>query len=126
MSFAKQAEHTVLVVEDNVLLRFDIAEYLRECGYHVHEADNAAEAISILAAYPTIDLVFSDIQMPGDLDGFGLARWIRQHRPAIRIILTSGHVGATEASRTLCDDGPIPKPYAHSFIVDRIRENLDI
>jgi CheY-like chemotaxis protein len=65
--------HTILVVEDDIFVRLDIAEYLRDCGYRVIEAGTAAEAIDVLESNVPIDLVFSDIQMPGEMDGFGLA-----------------------------------------------------
>lgn len=116
--------HTILVVEDDILVRLDIAEYLRECGYRVLEAGDARGAIDVLESNLPVDLVFSDVQMPGDMDGFGLARWIREHQPGIRIILTSGYVRAAEKAGELCDDGPIPKPYDHQFVVERIRQNL--
>ena len=83
-------ERTILVVEDEVLVRLVIAEYLRECGYRVHEAAHAQEAIAVLESPDvTIDIVFSDVVMPGNLDGFGLARWVRAHRPHVEVILTS-------------------------------------
>lgn len=124
MPVTLKEKHTVLVVEDEVFIRLDIAEYLRECGYRVVEAGNADEAIRILESQLPIDLVFSDIQMPGDMDGFGLARWIRQNHPDIRIILTSGYVKATEVAGQLCDEGPIPKPYDHQLVLERIRWNI--
>ena len=72
-----------------------IAEYLRDCGYHVVEAANGDEAISVLtAADCEIDLILSDVQMPGTVDGFALARWVRQNMPGLEIILTSGYAGA--------------------------------
>ncbi len=66
---------TLLLVEDEVLIRLTVADYLRDCGYHVIEASNAQEALSVLTSDIDIDIVFSDVQMPGTIDGFGLARW---------------------------------------------------
>jgi CheY-like chemotaxis protein len=69
---------TVLVVEDEVLIRWVIAEHLRECGYRVIEAGNGDEAIEILRRTAlTIHVVFSDVRMPGTTDGFALAQWVR-------------------------------------------------
>jgi CheY-like chemotaxis protein len=116
--------HTILVVEDDIFVRLDIAEYLRDCGYRVIEAGTAAEAIDVLESNVPIDLVFSDIQMPGEMDGFGLAHWIRQHQPGVKTILTSGYIKAAEKAGELCDDGPIAKPYDHQLVVERIRQNL--
>ena len=81
---------TVLVVEDEILVRTVIAAYLRECGFDVIEAGNADEAIRVMGAGIRIDIVFSDVNMPGSMDGFGLAQWLRQERPDLKIILTSG------------------------------------
>jgi CheY-like chemotaxis protein len=68
-----------------------ITDYLRECGYKVYEAVNAQEAIAMLQSPElVVDIVFSDVQMPGDMDGFALSRWIRANKPGVQVILTSG------------------------------------
>jgi len=79
----------VLVVEDEERLRHVTAQMLRHLGYRVIEADRAAAALEILTAQP-IDVVFSDITMPGESDGVGLAAHILQHWPTTKVILTSG------------------------------------
>ena len=121
---ADASPQTVLVVEDEVLIRLVIAEYLRECGYRVHEAVNAEEAILILQAPEvSIDIVFSDVEMPGDMDGFGLARWVRANLPEIQVILTSGAERSADIAGTLCEAGPLmKKPYHTQAVVDRIKE----
>ena len=59
------------------------------------------------------------------MDGFGLARWVREHRPSMRVILTSGIVKSAEVARDLCEDGPMmQKPYQHEHVVQRIRALL--
>ena len=115
---------TVLVVEDEVLIRLVIAEYLRECGYKVHEAVNADEAILILRAPEvSIDIVFSDVEMPGEMDGFGLARWVRANMPETQVILTSGAERSADIAGTLCEAGPLlEKPYPTQDVLDRIRQ----
>ena len=115
---------TVLVVEDEVLIRLVIAEYLRECGYKVHEAVNAEEAILILQAPEvSIDIVFSDVEMPGEMDGFGLARWVRSNMPETQVLLTSGAERSADIAGTLCEAGPLlGKPYPTQDVVDRIRQ----
>ena len=66
-------QETILLVEDEVLVRMPIAQYLRDCGYKVIEAVNADEAMTVLLHRETaVDIVFSDIEMPGSVDGFGL------------------------------------------------------
>ena len=115
---------TLLVVEDEHLIRSGVADFLRECGWRVLEAASAAEAIEILESGAPIELVFSDIQMPGAMDGFGLGRWVREHRPGVRVILTSGVIGASDAATALCDEGPIAKPYDYQHLAERIRHHL--
>lgn len=117
--------NSILVVDDEVLIRLDLADYLRECGYRVHEAASAAEAIAVLQGGHSIDLVFSDVQMPGEMDGFGLAQWVRTHCPGVQVILTSGIVRAVEEAQDLCEHGPIErKPYHHSQLLVRIKTAL--
>lgn len=116
---------TVLVVEDDTLVRMPIAEYLRDCGYHVLEAGSAAEAITALDDNGDVSLVFSDVRMPGAMDGFGLARWLRAHHPDIPIILTSGYT----SSRSLSADVAagvrlIEKPYSQAQVARRIQDLL--
>ena len=117
---------TILVVEDEVLIRLVIADYLRECGFKVLEAANAAEAIQILStADASIEVVFSDIQMPGEMDGFGLARWVRGNKPNSKMILTSGYNRSAQIAGELCEGHPIlAKPYESSTVVDRIKRLL--
>ena len=115
--------HTVLV-EDEVLIRVVIADYLRECGYRVYEAVNASEALAMLQAPEvSIDIVFSDVEMPGDMDGFGLARWVRANMPSVQVILTSGVERSANIAATLCEAGPLlEKPYPPQNVVDRIKQ----
>lgn len=112
----------ILLVEDEVLIRMAVADYLRDCGYRVTEAANADEAIKVLNTNARIDVVCSDIQMPGTLDGFGLAQWVRRERPGLRIVLVSGVSRAAEVAADLCDGGPLmAKPYSPDELERRIR-----
>jgi DNA-binding response OmpR family regulator len=115
---------TILVVEDEVLIRLVIAEYLRECGYKVHEAAHADEAVAVLQSPDvTIDIVFSDVLMTGTMDGFGLSRWIRDNRPKTQVILTAGIDRSADIAGMLCEAGPLlEKPYDPKKVVDRIKE----
>ena len=114
----------VLVVEDEVLIRLVIADYLRDCGYKVHEAVSGEEAIAILQAPEvSIDVVFSDVEMPGSMDGFALARWVRANKPGMEVILTSGIERSADIAATLCEAGPLmKKPYSSQDVVDRLRQ----
>jgi DNA-binding response OmpR family regulator len=115
---------TILVVEDEVLIRLVIAEYLRQCGYKVHEAAHADEAVAVLQSPDvTIDIVFSDVLMTGTMDGFGLSRWIRDNRPKTQVILTAGIDRSADIAGMLCEAGPLlEKPYDPKKVVDRIKE----
>lgn len=81
---------TILVVEDEILVRMPLAEYLRDCGYRVFEAASVAEAKAVLDADTPVDLVFSDVNLVGAENGFALASWVHQHHPATKVLLTSG------------------------------------
>jgi CheY-like chemotaxis protein len=103
---------TVLVVEDEGVIRMVISDHLRGCGYRVIEAGSGDEAVAVLKTDIRIDVVFTDVQMPGDLNGFGLAQWVRRERPKLRVILTSGITSAAREARDTCEDGPfVDKPY---------------
>jgi len=118
-------QETVLVVEDDVLVRMPIAQYLRDCGYKVIEAVNADEAMTVLLQQETVvDIVFSTIEMSGSTDGFGLSKWVREHRPGLDVILTGTVPRAVNAAKELCDDGPMPKPYEPRTVLDQIRRLL--
>lgn len=122
---AENAPRTILVVEDDILIRLAIADYLRDCGYTVYEAGNVAEAQSVFQAALPVDVVFSDVQMPGDLDGFGLARWVRAHYPDIPVVLTSGIARLVGDAADLCGQADfVEKPYNHGSIEQRIRSLL--
>jgi CheY-like chemotaxis protein len=116
------APRTVLVVEDEVLIRLTVSDYLRACGYQVIEASNADEAMRLLEADIRIDVVFSDVNMPGSLDGFGLAQWIRRERADVKVILASGAARSAKAAGDLREKGAfLRKPYAHADLEREIR-----
>ena len=120
-----EVPETILVVEDDVLVRMPISQYLWDCGYKVIETANANEAMTVLLNDETvIDIVFTDIEMPGTLDGFRLARWVREHRPGVDVILAGTVPRTVEQARELCDEGPIPKPYDAQSVHNRIRRLL--
>jgi CheY-like chemotaxis protein len=113
----------VLIVEDEFLLRMNAAEMVGDAGFNVVEAGNADDAIAILEGRPDIRIVFTDIQMPGSMDGLKLARFVRGRWPPIKIVATSGFVSLgkgdlPEGSRFL------PKPYRPEQIVAALREMI--
>jgi DNA-binding response OmpR family regulator len=114
---------TLLIAEDEFVIRASLSDYLQECGFKVVEASTAAEAIEIIKKSGVhFDLVFCDILMPGLINGLGLALWIRANRPALPILLTSGDPDKSAAAKTLCENEPfMPKPYDLEAVVARIR-----
>jgi DNA-binding NtrC family response regulator len=118
---------TILVIDDEALIRAMLSDYLQECGFKVLEGSNADEAILIIEKTDVIiDLVFSDVSMPGSMDGFGLAKWIRVNRPGLPVILTSGDAKKTSLAKELCEGEPfLAKPYDLEVVVGQIRAAID-
>ncbi len=112
--------HVVLIVEDEPFVRLMGADFLSGAGFEVLEAGNAEEALRILEATPDVRVVFSDVEMPGSLDGLGLARNICRRWPGIGIVLTSGHRLRAE---TIPREGRfLAKPYDGRALVRHIAE----
>ncbi len=112
----------ILVVEDEVLIRALLADELREAGCTVIEAATADDALAYLDSGGAVDLVFSDVLMPGSLDGVELARRLRQRDPLLPVILSSGYPGSVNVERA----GPfIRKPYHLDHAIAVILGQLD-
>lgn len=111
----------ILVVEDESLLRMDTASFLEEEGFKVLEAHNADEAILILEKHAKIRLIFTDIHMPGSMDGLKLAHYVRRRWPPVRIILTSGKRDLVDEEMP-ADSFFMTKPYEHSALKQKIYE----
>src|ERR1700733_15493973 len=111
----------VLVVEDEFLIRMNAAEMIEEAGFEVAEASNADEAVAILEARLDIAVVFTDIQMPGSMDGLKLAIAVRDRWPPIHIVATSGLVDVR--TEDLPEGGRfLPKPYSPAQIIGTLRD----
>ena len=113
----------VLVVEDEALIRLDIVDQLADEGYEVLEAGSADEAVALLEANPAIRILFTDIDMPGSMDGLKLAAAVRDRWPPVKIVVTSGH---RMVEITDLPDGSVffSKPYHHRKVVTSFRELL--
>jgi len=112
----------VLIVEDEPLVRLTGADLLADAGFEVLEAGNADEALRILEATQEVRVVFSDVEMPGSLDGVGLAHNICRRWPSIAIVLTSGHRIRPE---TIPLHGRfLAKPYDGRALVRHIAESV--
>jgi DNA-binding response OmpR family regulator len=116
----------ILVVEHEVLLRATTVEFLRLSGYLVIEAATGAEALFALASGDPPDVIFSDISLPGAIDGLALARWLSQWQPRVPVILTTGHGHSVrDAAMQVVGDGLfLSKPYSPRELVHRIRFSL--
>jgi CheY-like chemotaxis protein len=111
----------VLIVEDEFLLRLNAVDMIEAAGFDVVEASNADEAIAILERRFDITVVFTDIQMPGSMDGLKLARAVRGRWPPIKILATSGRVGVSQGD--LPEGGRfVSKPYSPNQITGVLRE----
>ena len=99
MSASSTGVPNVLIVEDEMMLRMRAVDIVEDAGFHSVEAINADEAMSILESRSDISLLFTDIQMPGSMDGLKLAHTVHDRWPEIKIILVSGQVKPTEAER---------------------------
>ena len=124
MSAAVAKRPIVLVVEDDFLLRMDAVDIVRDAGFEAVEAANANDAIAIIEANPNIHVVFTDVQMPGTMDGLKLARFIKDRWPPIKIVATSGRLRVSEND---LPEGSIfvPKPYTPAQIIRTLRELTD-
>jgi CheY-like chemotaxis protein len=109
---------TILVVEDDVLVRLSVAEALRDGGHAVVEAANADEALAVLASPTPLALIVTDVNMPGSMDGVALARHVRSTRPELKVIVVSGRVDP--ASATDAADAFLGKPYEPAIILRTI------
>jgi CheY-like chemotaxis protein len=121
MGLVEPRRPVVLIVEDEFLLRMNAVDMIAGAGFGVVEAANADQAIEILESRPDITVVFTDIQMPGSMDGLRLARAISGRWPPIKIITTSGHLHVSETD--LPEGGRfLPKPYSPGQIAGLLRE----
>lgn len=109
----------ILVVEDEFLIRHYISESLRDAGYTVIEATSADEAIDMIQSGVPVDLVFSDVRMPGIVDGLGMIGVIRRLQPDLPVFITSGHCDPASALAEGAA-GFVRKPYDAADVVDLV------
>jgi two-component system, response regulator PdtaR len=110
----------ILLVEDEVLVRMLAADVLSEAGFTVLESTNAEEALTLLEARPDVQVLFTDVNMPGALDGLGLAQTVHEQSPGIGILIGSGRIRPAPGELS---PGTrfIAKPYAPSALTDAVR-----
>lgn len=115
---------TILLVEDDLLLRWPTGEYLRDAGYRVVEAASARDAVAVLSSGTQVDIVFSDVNLPEEMNGHALARWLAEYRPQVPMLLTSGNQEELRRVTVSAMRAVLSKPYELSAAVERIRQML--
>ncbi|MCB2403703.1 response regulator [Rhizobium ruizarguesonis] len=121
----KYGKAVVLVVEDSMIIRMSAVDLVLSAGYEALEACDADEAIRILEARNDIDLVFTDVQMPGTMDGIKLSHYIRDRWPPVRLIIASG-AAILEESDLPTGSRAFSKPYDNHAITDAMAHLLSI
>lgn len=117
---------SILVVEDDARVRRVTVARLKNAGYHVLEAANAVQALDLLSTHKDVQLLFTDIVMPGGMSGDELAKHARAMRPQIKILFTSGYAEPAVAEREGAGEkGWLKKPYTARDLATRLRELLD-
>jgi CheY-like chemotaxis protein len=113
----------VLIVEDEALVRIVAASMLQDAGFDTLEADSADHALLVLERRPDVRVLFSDVQLPGSMDGLHLAVAVHDRWPSIKLLLTSG--GVSVSNDKIPDDGQfLPKPYDAGQVVGAVRAML--
>jgi two-component system, response regulator PdtaR len=111
----------VLIVEDEYLVRTGTRDAVETAGFDVLEAGDADEAIAILTARNDVSLIFTDVHMPGSMDGLKLVHFVRDRWPPVKIVATSGRVRITDSD--LPEGGRfLPKPYSAGDIASTLHE----
>lgn len=113
----------VLIVEDSAIIRMSAVDLMESSGYVALEADSADEAIRVLEGRTDVDLVFTDVQMPGTMDGIKLAHYIRDRWPPVKLIVASGQAILEESSLPLGSQF-FSKPYDGHAIANAIARTL--
>jgi DNA-binding NtrC family response regulator len=114
---------SVLVVDDEYMMRGVLTEILQESGFSVTTAASGEEAVQCLSRQPSIDIVFSDIKMEG-MNGLELAKWVHHHKPGLPVILASGYSGKTTIAGDLHGAEFLRKPFDFDLIVAQLRETV--
>lgn len=118
-----QRPTTVLIVEDEVIIRMSVAATLEDAGFGILEAGNSAEALQLLLKHQEVNVLMTDVRLPGEMDGLDLVDCVQRFHPAIRALVVSGNSSAREAS----DAGAfafLSKPYMAHSLVRAVRQLL--
>ncbi len=112
---------TIMVLEPDVIVRAEISDFLRECGYRVIEGVQAEDVREIIQSGTRIDAIVAEVHLAGATSGFELAQELRQTRPEIAVILVSSISNVVEKASDLCGRGPLRKPYRPEEVLRRVQ-----
>lgn len=118
-----QSPMTILVVEDELLIRMSSVATLEDAGFSVLEAQNSAGVLAVLACHSEVRIMMTDVRMTGHLNGLELVACVQIDHPAIRSIVVSGHTTAMEASNAGAI-GFLPKPYMAHTMVQAVHDTV--
>jgi len=119
----KRPPPEVLIVEDEPITRMVAADAISDTGLQIREAGDAKEALQVLDNHSDVGILFTDIDMPGPMDGLGLAEQVHEDRPDVELIVTSG--ATTVEDSDLPDHGTfLPKPYRTTRLVEVVKQKL--
>lgn len=121
--FPSAPPETILFVEDEALVRMDMTEFLRDCGYRVHEAATAKEAIKTLQGKFVVDLVFTDVNLLDGMNGLELAEWTLNNRPGVKVLVTTGDASRTAEIPEIVEPF-LAKPYTGRDLLERVKQAL--
>ena len=121
-----RGDETILVVEDEDQVRVVAVQMIEDLGYKVLEAANAAEALTLLRGGAPVDLLFSDILMPGGMSGVALATQARQIKSGLPVLLTSGYPAEDSDTAARSAFAVIQKPYRHDTLAQMLRSTLSV
>jgi len=116
---------TIMLLEPDVIVRAEISDFLRECGYRVIEGVDAEDVREIIKSGTGIDVLLAEVDLTGASNGFELAQEIRQTHPKIAVILVTSINNVVEKASELCGRGPVKKPYRPEEILRRIHVLLE-
>lgn len=121
---APLANRTVLIVDDEPFIRVVLSDVFADAGFTVEEASSAAEAMMLLEGLGyCIDLLLTDVKMPGDPDGLGLALWAREHCPQAKVVIMTGYAGEHGPEEVRAYDAFVRKPFTAEHLI-RTAQNL--
>lgn len=119
------ARRSVLLVEDEALIREMLAFEFEDEGFEVHQAGGADEAVGLFEEGLKVGAVVTDVRMPGRMDGLGLATWLAQHRPFLTVVITSGYAAPADVAHLKASVAAImPKPYKPSDVVAFVHRSV--